>query len=35
MSEIDNSDIYDMLRIMNEEEKVEVEKKESMLDAFM
>jgi len=35
MPEIDNADIFDMIRIMNDEKEAEVEKTESMLDAFM
>ena len=36
MSEIDDTDIYELLRLMNKDEKeTKVEKKESMLEAFM
>lgn len=36
MNDIDEADIYDLIRLLNDDdEEVEVERKESMLEAFM
>ena len=36
MNDIDESDIYDLIRLLSKDEKeVKVEQKESMLEAFM
>lgn len=35
MHEIDETDIYEMLRIMSDKKEEKAEKTESMIDAFM
>lgn len=36
MNDIDEADIYDLIRLLNDDdEEVKVERKESMLEAFM
>ena len=36
MNDIDEADIYDLIRLLNDDdEEIKVERKESMLEAFM